>query len=74
MRKKMFELSVVLLCVLGFIACGKKTASKDVQNEITGWAKDVELYKEENIRYNSINKYISSKLTSPFKSNLYHRN
>ena len=47
MRKKMFVLSVVLLCVLGFIACGKKTASKDVQNEITGWAKDVELYKEE---------------------------
>jgi len=47
MRKKMFVLSVVLLCVLCFAACAKKTASKDVQNKITGWAKDVELYKDE---------------------------
>ena len=47
MRKKIFVLFVVLLCVLGFVACGKKTASKGVQNEITGWAKDVELYKDE---------------------------
>ena len=47
MRKKIFVLSVVLLCVLGFSACGKKAASKGIQNEITGWAKDVELYKEE---------------------------
>ena len=42
MRKKIFVLSVVLLCVLGFAACGKKTESKGIQNEITGWAKDVE--------------------------------
>ena len=47
MKKKLFVFSVVLLCVLGFAACGKKTASKGIQNEITGWAKDVELYKEE---------------------------
>ena len=47
MRKKIFVLFVVLLCILGFAACGKKAASKGIQNEITGWAKDVELYKEE---------------------------
>ena len=47
MKKRLFVLFVVLLCVLGFSACGKKAASKGMQNEITGWAKDVELYKEE---------------------------